>query len=71
MVGVFVFVFYWFFEGVKMDVGMIKRIGLKVVFIGIVIVFFFIFMVNIVFGLLREIGGKNLIGVEYRIIIFM
>lgn len=70
-VGAFAFVFYWFLEGVKMDVGMIKRTGSKAVFTGIVTVLFPIFTANIVFGSLRETGGKNLTGVEYRTIIFM
>ncbi|VVA90464.1 unnamed protein product [Arabis nemorensis] len=69
--GGFAFVFYWFLEGVKMDVGMIKRTGLIAVFTGIVTVLFPIFTANIVFGSLRETGGKNLTGVEYRTMIFM
>ncbi|ESQ36075.1 hypothetical protein EUTSA_v10006822mg [Eutrema salsugineum] len=69
--GGFAFVFYWFLEGVKMDVGMIKRTGSKAVVTGIVTVLFPIITANIVFGSLRETGGKNLTGVEYRTIIFM
>ncbi|CAN8305918.1 unnamed protein product [Cochlearia groenlandica] len=69
--GAFAFVFYWFLEGVKMDVGMIKRTGLKVVITGIVTVLCPIFVANAVFGSLRVTGGKNLTGVEYRTIIFM
>ncbi|KAF8077144.1 hypothetical protein N665_1060s0022 [Sinapis alba] len=69
--GAFGFVFYWFLEGVKMDVAMIKRTGSKVVITGIVTVLFPIITANIVFGSLRETGGKNLTGMEYRTIIFM
>ncbi|CAH8384028.1 unnamed protein product [Eruca vesicaria subsp. sativa] len=69
--GAFAFVLYWFLEGVKMDVGMIRRTGSKAVITGIVTVLFPIFTANIVFGSLRETGGKNLTGVEYRTMIFM
>ncbi|CAN8295022.1 unnamed protein product [Cochlearia groenlandica] len=69
--GGFAFVLYWFLEGVKMDVGMIRRTGSKAVVTGIVTVLFPIFTANIVFGNLRETGGKNLSGVEYRTMIFM
>lgn len=69
--GGFAFVLYWFLEGVKMDVGMIKRTGLIAVITGIVTVLFAIFTANLVFGSLRETGGKNLTGVEYRTMIFM
>ncbi|CAH2038599.1 unnamed protein product [Thlaspi arvense] len=69
--GGFAFVLYWFLEGVKMDVGMVKRSGSKAVTTGVVTVLFPIFTANIVFGSLRETGGKHLTGVEYRTIIFM
>lgn len=69
--GAFAFVFYWFLEGVKIDVGVIRRTGSKAVITGIVTVLFPIFTANIVFGSLRETGGKNLTGVEYRTMIFM
>lgn len=69
--GGFAFVFYWFLEGVKMDVGMVKKTGSKAVVTGIVTVLFPIFAANMVFGKLRETGGKYLTGVEYRTILFM
>lgn len=70
-IGAFAFVFYWFLEGIKMDVGMIKRTGKKAVVTGIATVVLPIFTANLVFDKLRETGGKNLTGVEYRTIIFM
>lgn len=69
--GSFAFVFYWFLEGVKVDVGMVKKTGSKAVVTGIVTVLFPIFVANLVFGKLRETGGKYLTGVEYRTLIFM
>ncbi|XP_010462597.1 PREDICTED: cation/H(+) antiporter 5-like [Camelina sativa] len=70
-IGGFAFVLYWFLEGVKMDVGMVKKTGSKVVVTGMVTVLFPIFVANMVFGKLRETGGKYLTGVEYRTILFM
>ncbi|KFK43116.1 hypothetical protein AALP_AA1G082100 [Arabis alpina] len=69
--GGFAFVLYWFLEGVKVDVGMIKKTGLVSIVTGIVTVLFPIFTANFVFGSLRYTGSKNLTGVEYRTMIFM
>ncbi|EOA37645.1 hypothetical protein CARUB_v10012128mg [Capsella rubella] len=70
-IGGFAFILYWFLEGVKMDIGMVKKTGSKVIVTGIVTVIVPIFVANMVFGKLRETGGKYLTGVEYRTILFM
>jgi len=69
--GGFAFVFYWFIEGVKMDVGMVRKTGTKVIVTGIATVILPIIAANMVFGKLRETGGKYLTGMEYRTILFM